>query len=288
MPLAAVCYRIYATFDDPGARLIGLYGSPETGSMIFITNDGLYQDSEGGDLASERPCDPKGFFPELAFDSFLTVGGDCASDSFEQAVGMDFTGFNTTGSMIETDGIVLVEPDDLQGAPDGSGRVLVAQLTSLDGAVPEGRFNLIGANADGSDFQAFQMTWGEPVLVDCNGNGVQDARDIGVASSRDCNLDGIPDECQTDDPDRDCNGNGTPDWCDISSGVSVDANDNGIPDECECEGDLNGDGLTNVDDIIIVILNWGEIGENPGDANNDGIVDGQDLGLVITSFGGCG
>ena len=288
IPIAAVCYRIYATFDDPGAHLIGLFGSPKTGSMIFTTNGGLYHDPDGGDLASDRPCDPAGLYPELVYDSLLTVGGGCASDSFEQNVGVDFTGFNTTGSMVETDGIVLVNPDDLQGMPDANGRVLVAQLTTLDGSVPEGRFSLVGTNADGSDFQAFQVSWGEPVLVDCNGNGVQDALDIGVASSRDCNLDGIPDECQTDDPDRDCNDNGTPDWCDISSGVSVDANGNGIPDECECEGDVNGDGLVNVDDIIIVILNWGEIGETPGDANNDGIVDGQDLGLVIMAFGGCG
>ena len=189
--------------------------------------------------------------------------------------------------MVETDGIVLLNPDDAQGTPDGDGRVLVAQLTTLDGSPPDGRFNLIGTNADGSDFQAFQMTWGEPALVDCNGNGIQDAQDIGGGSSLDCNLDGIPDECQTKDPYRDCNDNGTPDWCDISDGTSADINGNGIPDECECEGDLNGDGQVNVDDIIIVILNWGEIGENPGDANNDGLVDGMDLGLVITAFGGC-
>ncbi|MBC03043.1 MAG: hypothetical protein CMJ34_07050 [Phycisphaerae bacterium] len=287
MPLSAVCYRIYATFDNPGAHLIGLYGSPKTGSMIFTTTGGLYQDLDGGDLASDRPCDPTGLFPELAFDSLLTVGGDCASDSFEQNVGIDFSSFNTTGSMVETDGIVLLNPDDAQGTPDGDGRVLVAQLTTLDGSPPDGRFNLIGTNADGSDFQAFQMTWGEPALVDCNGNGIQDAQDIGGGSSLDCNLDGIPDECQTKDPYRDCNDNGTPDWCDISDGTSADINGNGIPDECECEGDLNGDGQVNVDDIIIVILNWGEIGENPGDANNDGLVDGMDLGLVITAFGGC-
>lgn len=287
MPLSAVCYRIYATFDDPAAHLIGLYGSPNDGSMIFTTGGGLYQDPEGGDLASERPCDENGLYPELAFDSLLTVGGDCGSTASETQVGIDFTGFNTTGSMVANDGIVLINPGDPQGAPDADGRVLVAQLTSLDGSRPEGRFNLIGTNGDGSDFQALQVTWGQPALVDCNGNGLQDAFDIGGGGSLDCNLDGVPDECQTKNPDRDCNGNGTPDWCDISRGVSADDNGNGIPDECECEGDLNGDGTVNVDDIIIVILAWGMVGDLPADANNDGMVDGQDLGLVINAFGGC-
>jgi hypothetical protein len=63
----------------------------------------------------------------------------------------------------------------------------------------------------------------------------------------DCNLDGIPDDCQwadcnsnavLDDCDirggtaEDCNGNGVPDQCDIDAQTSEDCNENGIPDEC--------------------------------------------------------
>jgi len=44
-------------------------------------------------------------------------------------------------------------------------------------------------------------------------------------TSLDCDLDGVPDECQL--VGNDCNGNGIPDQCD------TDCNGNGIPDDCE-------------------------------------------------------
>ena len=84
---------------------------------------------------------------------------------------------------------------------------------------------------------------------DCNGNGIEDACDIGGGTSSDCQTDGIPDECQLQG--NDCNLNLRPDECDIDSGGSFDANANGIPDECEpwaccapdgfCETTLLGD-----------------------------------------------
>ncbi|MGA1225409.1 MAG: dockerin type I domain-containing protein, partial [Phycisphaerales bacterium] len=287
LPLSAVCYRIYATFDGPAAQVVGVYGSPEEGPLALQAQQGFYSDPLGGGLASSRPCDPKGAFPELRFDSFVTVGGDCALNSSEFAVGIDFSTFLNGGALQSSNGMVLVTPDEIQGYAGQQGRVLIAQLTSRDGSIPEGQFNLIGFNADGSQFEAYAMTWGGPSLVDCNDNGQQDAFDISTGASLDCNRDGIPDECQTDDPTRDCNMNGLPDWCDIADGTSLDLDFNGVPDECECSGDLNGDSLVNVDDILIVILAWGDVGGSAGDANGDGLVDALDLALVITAFGGC-
>ncbi|MBX3729234.1 MAG: hypothetical protein KF858_08615 [Candidatus Sumerlaeia bacterium] len=49
-------------------------------------------------------------------------------------------------------------------------------------------------------------------------------------ASMDCNRNGTPDECETD---QDCNRNGIPDECDIANGTSQDVNRNGIPDECQ-------------------------------------------------------
>ena len=52
--------------------------------------------------------------------------------------------------------------------------------------------------------------------------------DLADGASFDCNVNGIPDECEPD-----CNTNGIPDECDINDGTSDDADGNGIPDECE-------------------------------------------------------
>ena len=50
-------------------------------------------------------------------------------------------------------------------------------------------------------------------VTDCNGNGVEDAEDIAFGTSRDCEPNGIPDECQ---PCDDCDGNGVPDGCELA------------------------------------------------------------------------
>jgi len=76
---------------------------------------------------------------------------------------------------------------------------------------------------------------------DCNTNSIPDECDITDGTSFD-NLpvagDGIPDECQLD-----CNGNLIPDADDLADGTSPDCNANGIPDECESQEDCNGNGI---------------------------------------------
>jgi len=75
-----------------------------------------------------------------------------------------------------------------------------------------------------------------PFVLDCNANGILDMCDVGCGvtgvpgvcevPAGSCNFTG----CGTL---PDCNGNLRPDGCDISLGVSEDCNLNGIPDECE-------------------------------------------------------
>ncbi|MEL7472249.1 MAG: GC-type dockerin domain-anchored protein [Planctomycetota bacterium] len=71
-------------------------------------------------------------------------------------------------------------------------------------------------------------------LRDCNNNGVPDECDIASGLSDDCDGDGKPDECEiASQPLFDCNGNGVLDPCDIERGTSEDCNGNGLPDECD-------------------------------------------------------
>ena len=53
-----------------------------------------------------------------------------------------------------------------------------------------------------------------------------------------------------------------------------------------CLGDANGNGVVDIDDLVLVITNWNNAG-GPGDVNNDNIVNIDDLVEVIVHWGGC-
>src|SRR6185295_311724 len=66
----------------------------------------------------------------------------------------------------------------------------------------------------------------------------------------------------------DCNANGSPDGWDIATGLSSDLNHNGIPDDCEsCIGDLNGDRSINLNDLVVLLSNYGESGATYADGD---------------------
>ncbi|MGE4618647.1 MAG: HYR domain-containing protein [Planctomycetota bacterium] len=77
---------------------------------------------------------------------------------------------------------------------------------------------------------------------DCNGNNNPDVCDISTGTSTDCNLDGIPDDCQPD-----CDGDGIPNSCEIEQGSAFDCDEDGMPDGCEIssgtEVDCDSDGI---------------------------------------------
>jgi hypothetical protein len=87
----------------------------------------------------------------------------------------------------------------------------------------------------------------------------------------------------------DCNDNGNPDTCDIFEGTSEDLNVNGIPDECEAIGDLNGDGIVNVRDLLALLGAWGPCHDPcppacTGDTNGDCLVNHLDLAVLLAHW----
>jgi hypothetical protein len=90
--------------------------------------------------------------------------------------------------------------------------------------------------------------------ADCNNNGKLDVCDLFSGFSPDCNGNGVPDECDVASGlSPDCNSNGVPDECDLASGYSTDCNANGVPDECDIAGrqspDCNANGLPDECDV---------------------------------------
>ncbi len=64
--------------------------------------------------------------------------------------------------------------------------------------------------------------------------------------------------------------------------VRIDVMDAECNDE-PCPGDANDDNVVDVNDLNVVLSNFG--GSGPGDVNGDGIVDVNDLNLVLSGFG---
>ena len=101
------------------------------------------------------------------------------------------------------------------------------------------------------------------------------------------NINGLPDECEPD-----CNENGFPDFIDIAFGNSNDENGNGIPDECDCP-DINQDGYVDVNDLLIVIEQFGadcsisdctaDVGGPDGEP--DGFINVNDILQLIQEWG---
>ena len=52
----------------------------------------------------------------------------------------------------------------------------------------------------------------------------------------------------------------------------------------EILADVNGDGVVNIQDIVLIAASFGEAGENSADLNGDGVVNVQDLILVGNAF----
>jgi hypothetical protein len=55
-----------------------------------------------------------------------------------------------------------------------------------------------------------------------------------------------------------------------------------------CPGDVNGDQVVDVLDLIAVLTSWGpSLGVRPADVNRDGVVNGQDLVVIVHRWGNC-
>ena len=287
IPSTAVCMRVYAEFSDSGADLLGVYGNPANPLTISISGGGFFQAIGGANTTNDLLCTPEVPSASFAYDSWLTIGRACMNANVLQVVGFNWGGFVTANGFTDNDCIIFLTPGSPQAYAGPTKRILLAQLTTRTGVVPVFRVNLVGRNADSSDWNAYGQVAPAPVMVDCNHNGIQDAFDVAFGGISDCNDNGVPDSCEFADFLADCNSNGVPDRCDIFARTSQDLDNTGIPDECECVGDVNRDGRVNVDDIVAVIIAWGDVGASPADLNGDGIVNAQDLALVLGGYGEC-
>jgi len=84
-------------------------------------------------------------------------------------------------------------------------------------------------------------------------------------------------------------------FCDIADGDwagpgtdCTDADENGIADACEndCPEDIDGNGVVNTADLLLLLAAWGQSG-GAADVNDDGIVNTSDLLQLLSAWGDC-
>ena len=149
-------FGVYAVFNDPADRLLGVIGDPNTMLDIWTDSPGGYHQTGAAMLGSDlAPASAfTDIFPELMYDSFVTIGLG-AGYAGENTTGLTpgwfdlvSPGFNETGMIgPASEGWFNGNPDNTQGAPDDDGRVMIAQLSVNDGwTTINGRSLVIGWN----------------------------------------------------------------------------------------------------------------------------------------------
>ena len=163
-------YRLYATLPGPADVVTTVFGDIENPTSLVTTTE-WYQDPNG----SQFPCasNPILFdlFPELEYDSWLTIGIDGSPDT---GLGQDcpqvvmssgspfITEFENGDSFSIDDNIGsawFVVPTNTNGLPDEDGRVLLAQLTTagdIDGVF----YMQVLPGGFGSLAQIMELHWG--------------------------------------------------------------------------------------------------------------------------------
>ncbi len=142
-------YRVYAGVDA-GGELDAVYGDEMC--LLSVNSDGgFYQNAFGGWGTPNAAL--FAVFPELVFDSFVTIGLlDDANDAM-LSIGIDYTDFEAGGNISTDNGTWFATPADAQ-VYEVNGRVLVGQFTVGDSDHVYGQMSFQGKNADGSNWTA--------------------------------------------------------------------------------------------------------------------------------------
>ena len=174
-------FRVYAQFSNPNDQLVSVYGTSDSPISVSSTTS-FYQDPLGGPTA--EGSNPLLFetYPNLEWDSFITVGAPDNSSTGIQSAGLDYGVFESGGTLQSdaiTGGSWFVFPDqEPQAFPDAQGRVLIGQFTT-DGTVTLNCNSQYRAS-DGTNPQATNLTLVFPnnCPEDINGDGLVAVDDI--------------------------------------------------------------------------------------------------------------
>jgi len=242
-------WRVYFHTTHPDDFVTAVYGNSNE-PLALTTTTNFYQDALGG--ATAQPINPLLLpsFPNLEFDSYITIGLSQMADgsagenapSTAASPNQNWTAAFEAGEDLIIDDLVgglwFIYNGDANGAPDADGRVLLAQLTT-DGDIG-GTLNVQYFPAGGvattatlsldnpCDFGSTDDCTYPEANLDCDGNCLND-----VDADQIC--DEVDDCIGSYDALGVCNGN-----------CAADADADGICDDVDdCVGALDACGVCN-------------------------------------------
>ena len=135
-------FRVYAVFENEGDNLDSVYGEDQALLSITSTKP-FYQHPKGGALSTDILRNDISVNPELAYDSWVTIGVEDNYVNHLLSFILEFDEFETKGGKLETlNGAWFVTPDKRQSMAGPSKRILLMQLTT-EGRI-DGLINLHG------------------------------------------------------------------------------------------------------------------------------------------------
>ena len=113
--------EIYAVLDD-GSRLDAVAGDGKLDKRLAISGGSFYQSAFGGNTSTAINPVLIPTFPELEYDSWVTIGAMDSTGAPYSAnnlldIGIDWTSFEGGGDIYTDNGTWFVTPDDDQGEP---------------------------------------------------------------------------------------------------------------------------------------------------------------------------
>lgn len=257
-PANGVTYRIYAEMNDGLDFLTSVYAVDNCYSLEIKTGNRFWNTALGGNTGGDLNAGFFGFFPEIQWDSFVTIGRASNADpgaaistvasnpsGYFTSVGNAVNGVPFGNDLILSDGTWYALNGDVNGLGVGpNNRILIAQVTT-DGELSY-KLNLQVLN-DGSGQGAnnLQYVWQQNDISTCSGaNGDIDGAPFGLifpnesvvsgcTSDTACNYDAAAteDDGSCVEPTANCT------ECDDTGGLSIiDTDSDGVCDADEIAG----------------------------------------------------
>jgi hypothetical protein len=189
----------------------------------------------------------------------------------------DLDGIGDDDHAVSVGRLIIDARIDGGGAPDGGSLTVTGSVPGIGVAGPvllTGDLREFGWGTVAPDLGPFQLIFtltGGDLASTFGGVGT----DVGVSLNQGLGFNGNWDSPFT--------GSGT-----TIGQLGVLLAPDGARAECDCLGDVNCDGIVDMDDVVMLIMDWGECGPGcAGDVTGNSLVDVEDLVEVVLHWGTC-